>query len=142
MKRPSYFVQFHHGAFSTENVLLWFNECTKAGPAELVGNPIKDYIKLFISSLIISNFTMEFKPSRMWKYILSLNSFRPPYGVGIPFFERMTILHVGTRHCQKPLGRWKGFNIFITVWFTKIRFLYDVDKTVGMTKSRAFATKS
>ena len=34
--------------------------------------------------------------------------------------------HVGARHCQKPLGRLKGFNIFITLGFTKIRaFLYN-----------------
>ena len=27
--------------------------------------------------------------------------------------------HEGARHCRKPLSRRKGFNIFITVGFTK-----------------------
>ena len=29
--------------------------------------------------------------------------------------------HVGARHCRKPLGWRKGFNIFITLGFPKIR---------------------
>ena len=60
------------------------------------------------------------------------------------FFLGLFKNHVGARHFQKPLGRRNGFNISITVGFTK--FLYkscqNISSTVGMTKSGVFAHKS
>ena len=59
--------------------------------------------------------------------------------------------HVGARHCRKSLGRRKGFNIFITLGFPKIRAFvwcgqilskYFYHCTVGVTKTRAFLHKS
>ena len=54
--------------------------------------------------------------------------------------------HEGARHCRKPLGRRKGFDIFITLGLTKIRaFVYKcgqkISTSVGFTKIRAFAGK-
>ena len=43
-------------------------------------------------------------------------------------FLRIGIMHnhEGAWHCRKPLGRRKGFNIFITLGLTKIKaFLYN-----------------
>ena len=64
-------------------------------------------------------------------------------------FERQNIAgccknHVGDQHCRKPLGRRKGFNIFLLLKvLPKLGLLYYVDKsstipTVGITKSGAF----
>jgi hypothetical protein len=41
-------------------------------------------------------------------------------------FASINSNHEGARHCRKPLGRRKGFDIFITLGLTKIKaFLYN-----------------
>ena len=76
------------------------------------------------------------------EYFLPLNSFRSIYYLEVKLLRKLYENHVGARHCRKPLGRRKGFNIFITVYLPILGLLYDVDKKVGIPKSRAFATKS
>ena len=54
--------------------------------------------------------------------------------------------HEGARHCRKPLGRRKGFNISINAGFTKSRAFegkcgQKISTSVGFTKIRAFEGK-
>ena len=50
----------------------------------------------------------------------SIRNILPTFGVKSPSFCHIYSNHEGARHWRKPLGRRKGFNIFITLGLTKI----------------------